>query len=69
VPSIYNAGTLSSPDKRIMVPGSVTVLANGSTTLTVTVSAGMGDTVQGWVNLDGEGDNDLHFTYYAHVGP
>jgi hypothetical protein len=52
-----------------MVPGSVTVLANGSTTLTVTVSAGMGDTVQGWVNLDGEGDNDLHFTYYAHVGP
>jgi minor extracellular serine protease Vpr len=69
VPSIYNAGTLSSGDPAITVPGSVTVPANGSTTLTVTVSAGIGATVQGWVNLDGDGDNDLHFAYYAQVVP
>jgi minor extracellular serine protease Vpr len=69
VPLIWNAGTLSAGDARITVPDSVTVPANGSTTLTVTVSATLGDTVQGWINLDGDGDNDLHFAYYAHVGP
>src|SRR5919106_339287 len=69
VPSIYNAGTLSSADERITVSPTVTVPANGSTTLTVTVSAGIRATVQGWVNLDGDGENDLHFAYYAHVGP
>jgi hypothetical protein len=69
VPSIYDAGTLSSGDPAITVPASVTVPANGSTTLTVTVSAPQGTTVQGWVNLNGPGDNDLHFGYYAHVVP
>jgi minor extracellular serine protease Vpr len=69
VPLIYNAGTLSSPDDRITVPANVMVPANGSTTLTVTVSAASGSTVQGWVTLDGDGANDLHFAYYAHVGP
>jgi hypothetical protein len=46
------------------------VPANGSTTLTVTVSAGQphGTIVQGWVNLSG-GASDLHFAYYAQVGP
>jgi len=68
VPSIYNAGTLSSGDDRITVPGSVTVPASGSTTLSVAVSAPMGTTVQGWVNLDGDGSNDLHFAYFAIVG-
>jgi hypothetical protein len=68
VPSIYNAGTLSAGDDRITVPGSVTVPANGSTTLSVAVSAPMGTTIQGWVNLDGDGDNDLHFAYFAIVG-
>src|SRR6266498_3027340 len=69
VPLIYNAGTLSSPDDRITVPGSVTVPANGSTTMTVTVNSGHGDVVQGWINLDGDGGNDLHLAYYAIVGP
>jgi minor extracellular serine protease Vpr len=68
VPSIYNAGTLSSGDDRITVPDSVTVPANGSTTMTVTVNAAHGDVVQGWVNLDGPGSNDLHLAYYAIVG-
>src|SRR5205814_1503383 len=56
VSSIYNAGILSAGDDRITVPGSVTVPANGSTILTVTVNAGHSlDTVQGWINLDGPG--------------
>jgi subtilisin family serine protease len=69
VPLIWNAGTITAGDNRVTVPASVTVPANGSTTLTVSVSAPQGMTVQGWVNLDGEGDNDLHFAYYAHVVP
>ena len=69
VPSIWNAGTFSPGDPAITVPGSVMVPANGSTTLNVTVSAAAGSTVQGWVNLDGDGSNDLHFAYYAHVVP
>jgi minor extracellular serine protease Vpr len=69
VPLIWNAGTLTAGDPRISVPASVTVPANASTTLTVTVSAAQGTTAQGWINLDGAGDNDLHFAYYAHVGP
>src|SRR5437870_661795 len=68
VSSIYDAGTLSSGDDRITVPGSVTVPANGSTTMTVTVNSSNGDVVQGWINLDGPGSNDLHFAYYAQVG-
>jgi hypothetical protein len=69
VPSIWNAGIFSAGDPAITVPGSVTVPANGSTTLSVTMSAAAGTTVQGWVNLDGDGSNDLHFAYYAHVVP
>jgi minor extracellular serine protease Vpr len=69
VPSIWNAGTIGGADPAITVPGSVTVPANGSTTLTVTVTAPQGSTVQGWINLDGAGDNDLHFAYYAKVVP
>ncbi len=68
VPSVFDAGVLSSGDDRITVPSSVTVPANGSTTLTVAVSSAHGDVVQGWVNLDGPGANDLHFAYYATVG-
>jgi minor extracellular serine protease Vpr len=65
---IYDAGTLSSPDERITVPASVTVPANGSTIVTVTVNSSHGDVVQGWINLDGSDSNDLHFAYYAQVG-
>ena len=69
--AIYNGGTITSGDNRITVPPSVTVPANGSTTRTVTVNAGQphGTIVQGWINLDGPGTNDLHFAYYAQVGP
>jgi hypothetical protein len=51
------------------VPSTVTVPANGSTTLTVTVSGGLTphSIVQGWINLHGEDNNDLHFAYAAQV--
>jgi minor extracellular serine protease Vpr len=69
VSSVFDAGILSAGDDRITVPDSVTVPANGSATLTVTVNTGHAlDTVQGWINLDGPGSNDLHFAYYAVVG-
>ncbi|OLB44179.1 MAG: hypothetical protein AUF68_09615 [Verrucomicrobia bacterium 13_1_20CM_54_28] len=70
VPSIYDAGTLSAGDDRVTVPASVTVPANGSTTMTVTVNGGhgSGEVIQGWINLDGPGSNDLHLAYYAIVG-
>lgn len=69
VPLIWNAGIITAGDNRITVPASVTVPANGSTTLTLTVAAGQGQNVQGWIVLDGPGSNDLHFAYYAHVVP
>jgi minor extracellular serine protease Vpr len=70
VPSIYDAGTLSTGDDRITVPASVTVPANSSATVTVTVNGGqaLGEVAQGWINLDGPGSNDLHLAYYAIVG-
>ena len=68
-PEYLECWNLQRGRSRITVPASVMVPANGSTTLTVTVSAPQGTTVQGWVNLDGELENDLHFAYYAHVAP
>jgi minor extracellular serine protease Vpr len=71
VSSAFDAGTLTAGDTRITVPASVFVPANGSATLSVTVNAGLapGTVVQGWINLDGPASNDLHFAYYALVGP
>ena len=67
--SVYGAGTTSSGDTRLTFPASVTVPANGSTNLTVTVKANqvLGSVIQGWINLDGSGS--YHFAYYAVVGP
>jgi subtilisin family serine protease len=70
VPSIYGAGTISSADSQISVVPSFSVPAGGSYNLTVTVNPNhTNGIVQGWINLDGGGSNDLHFAYYAHVGP
>lgn len=65
-----DAGILSSGDDRITVPSSVTVPANGSTTMRVSVNSGLPrhSVVQGWINLNGEDNNNLHFAYYAQVG-
>jgi minor extracellular serine protease Vpr len=68
--SKFDAGNIIPGDDRITVPSTVSVPANGSTTLAVTVNTGQpsGTVVQGWINLDGPGSNDLHFAYYAIVG-
>jgi len=69
VAAAYNAGTLTAGDNRIRVPASITVPANSFTTLRIAVDPALpADTVlQGWITLDGEGNNDLHFAYSARV--
>jgi minor extracellular serine protease Vpr len=71
VSSAFDAGTISTGDGRISVPSSFSVPASGSYGLTVTVKPGLspGAVVQGWINLTGSGDNNLHLAYYAVVGP
>jgi subtilisin family serine protease len=67
----FNAGTIGGADDRIATPTSITVAANGTAPLTLTVNAGLpnGSVVQGWITLDGPGDNDYHFAYWAEVAP
>jgi subtilisin family serine protease len=66
----FDAGTTTSGDTRISFPASVTVPANGSATLTVSVKSGLGPgtVVQGWITLTGP-SGPYHFAYYALVGP
>ena len=68
--NVFGAGTTVSGDARITFPSPITVPAGG-TTLTVTIDAGLpnGTVVQGWITLDGAGDNDYHFAYWAEVAP
>jgi len=67
----WGAGTTSAGDARISFPANVTVAANGSTSLTVSVNANqpLGSVVQGWIDLDGGAGGSYHFAYYAVVGP
>src|SRR5438477_2560339 len=69
VSSVYDAGTITSGDPRISVVNTFSVPAGGSYNLTVTIKPGSTGIVQGWINLNGPGSNDLHFAHYAHVGP
>jgi minor extracellular serine protease Vpr len=69
VDAAYNAGTLSAGEIRIRVPASITVPANSFKTFRIAVDPALpADTaLQGWITLDGEGSNDLHFSYYALI--
>jgi len=71
VSSVYDAGTVTTGDSRISVPNSFTVPASASYNLSITIQPGLspGTVVQGWINLAGNGGNDLHLAYYAVVGP
>ena len=64
----FDAGTTTSGDNRISFPPSVTVPANGATSLTVSVNPGLasGTVVQGWITLTGP-SGPYHFAYYAVV--
>ena len=67
VSSANGAGTITSGDSRVSVVPSFSVPAGGSYNLVVTInpSRTKGEIVQGWINLDGPGSNDLHFAYYG----
>jgi subtilisin family serine protease len=67
----YDAGNIIPGDSRISFPSSVTVPADGTSTLTVSVNPGLpnGTVVQGWITLSGGPSGPYHFAYYAVVGP
>ena len=66
----FGGGTTSAGDSRITTPSTLTVPANGSATLTVTVNAGQarGSIAQGWITLIGGGD-EYQFAYWAQTAP
>jgi subtilisin family serine protease len=68
--STWGGGSVETGDSRISTPSSVTVPANGTTTLTVRVAAGLanGTRVQGWIELTGGGQT-YQFGYWAQVAP
>lgn len=67
VSSANGAGTITTGDSRVSVVPSFSVPPGGSYNLVVTANADRvkGEIVQGWINLDGPGTNDLHFAYYG----
>ncbi|MBA2718229.1 MAG: S8 family serine peptidase [Chloroflexi bacterium] len=67
---LYGGGTTSAGDSRITTPTSITVPANSSATLTITVNAGQpnGTVAQGWLKLTGGGD-EYQVAYWAQVAP
>ncbi|HEX2756856.1 MAG TPA: S8 family serine peptidase, partial [Candidatus Limnocylindrales bacterium] len=66
----FNGGTIGGDDSRITTPSSITVAANSSATLTITVNAGLanGTIAQGWIQLSGGGD-EYQVAYWAQVAP
>jgi minor extracellular serine protease Vpr len=68
--STYGGGTIVNGDSRISTPTSVTVPANGTTTLTIRVAAGLAHSsrVQGWLDLTGGGQT-YQVAYWAQVAP
>jgi minor extracellular serine protease Vpr len=66
----FNGGSIGGDDSRITTPSSITVPANSSATLTITVNAGLanGTVAQGWVQLSGGGD-EYQVAYWAQVAP
>ncbi|HEY3163370.1 MAG TPA: S8 family serine peptidase [Candidatus Limnocylindrales bacterium] len=66
----YNGGAIGGADSRITTPSSITVPANGSATLTITVNAGLanGTVAQGWIQLSGGGD-EYQVAYWVQVAP
>lgn len=67
---LYGGGTTSGGDSRITTPTTITVAANSSATLTITVNAGLanGTVAQGWLKLTGGGD-EYQVAYWAQVAP
>lgn len=70
IAGVWNAGSIGGADSRIATPSSITVPANGSATLAITVNAGLpnGTVAQGWISLTGGGD-EYQVAYWAQVAP
>ena len=68
--AVYGGGAIAGEDSRISSPDSLTVPANGTATLTLSVKAGLahGTRVQGWITLTGGGDT-YQLAYWAQVAP
>lgn len=68
--SVFNAGSISAGDSRISFPSTFTVGPGETTSLPITVKAGLalGSVVQGWLTLT-SGSVEYHFAYWAHVAP
>lgn len=66
----WGGGATVTGDDRITTPTSITVPANGSASLTISVAAGLphGSVVQGWLKLTGGGD-EYQLAYWAQVAP
>ncbi|CAN5541695.1 hypothetical protein BH23CHL6_BH23CHL6_09090 [soil metagenome] len=66
--SAFDGGEVVTGDNRIDTPASITVPANGSVALRVTVRAGLpSQVIQGWLDLDGPNANDYTLAYMAFV--
>jgi subtilisin family serine protease len=68
--SVWGGGATADGDARITTPTSVTVPANGTQKLTITVRAGLanGTIVQGWLHLAG-GGAEYQLAYWAQIAP
>ncbi len=67
--AVYNGGTTASGDSRLSTPTSITVPANGTANLTISVNANVAHTiVQGWLTFNaGGGDYEYQVAYWAMV--
>ena len=66
----YGGGTWASGDSRLATPSSITVPANGTADLTISVNANLahGTIVQGWLTFNaGGGDYEYQVAYWAMV--
>lgn len=67
---VYGGGSMSTGDSRITTPSSITVPANGTAKLTLSVNAGLpnGTVVQGWLHLS-DGGGEFQVAYWAQIAP
>lgn len=66
----FGGGAMSSGDSRLTTPSSITVPANGTANLTISVNANLahGTIVQGWLTFNaGGGDYEYQVAYWAMV--
>jgi minor extracellular serine protease Vpr len=70
VGAVYGGGTIGGADSRVSTPTTITVGANSTANLTISVNAGLanGTIAQGWVSLSNAGQ-ESQFAYWAQIAP